>query len=193
LWQGRWAQAGDEADLARQIGERVQSLYLLAMAQALGAFARWRQDRRPQALASLQEAASWLEGRDKQLFISLVRGWRAQALLESGDAFAARRPALRALARRHQRDWLGVAMAARVLAALALRQGHRRRAQALLRRAEQAAGQRQSAHEQACNALAWAALHAAQGQADAARTHAATARRAFDQLGMSWHRAQCPP
>jgi class 3 adenylate cyclase/tetratricopeptide (TPR) repeat protein len=193
LWQGRWAQAGDEADAARQIGERVQSLYLLAMAQALAAFARWRQDARPQALADLQEAASWLEGRDKQLFISLVRGWRAQALLDSGDAVAARRPALRALARRHQRDWLGVAMAARVLATLALRQGRKGRAQALLRRADEAAGRRQSAHEEACNALAWAALHVEQGEAEAARTRAAAARQAFDRLGMAWHRAQCPP
>lgn len=187
LWQGRWREALLDAEAAQRVGARVSSLYLLSMSQALGAFARWQLGGGTAALRDLCQAADWLETRDKRLYLSLVHGWLAYVLDAHGHVQKAREQAIRALARRRQRDWIGAAMAARVLAYQAARTGAMKTAWRHLRRAERAAAVRASAHEAACNALCWAMLLAADGDVEAARSSRDLAICSFARLGMTWH------
>jgi class 3 adenylate cyclase/tetratricopeptide (TPR) repeat protein len=153
LWRGHMDAARVFAEEAERVAGRVKARYLFGMARALGAYARWSQDRRADALGALVEATGWLEQSDSQQRISLNHGWLTEALIATGDIARARYHARLTLVRSRLGDRLGEAMACRALARLAARAGDSRRADRWLRRAIAASQARRSSHEAAKNAL----------------------------------------
>ena len=191
IWQGRWEDALQSALLARQVAERVKSLYLYSMSHALGGYANGKRTPNSQALQSVLEATHWLEGDGKDLFISLNYGWLAEMFVESKQWHAARQFAARALMRERNFDRLGGAMTYRALAR-STDAGHDRRTPShYLAHAARIAAFRQSPHEVARNLLCEAELCFDNDDANGAiqLTHAAAEK--FDALGMNWYVAYC--
>jgi tetratricopeptide (TPR) repeat protein len=187
LWQGLWSQARDDAMEARRIAERVKSLYVFAMSYGLGAYAEWTLERDPGSLQRLADATSWLEQRDKGLFISLNYGWLAEGMASAGRCTEARAYAARAIVRARKKDRIGEAVAYRSLARLALDGRARRPPEHYLERALQAALARGSPRECALTRLSQAEVAAARGAYAAAVNLFGGSAAAFDALCMTWH------
>lgn len=151
LWQGRWDEAAADAATATRVAEKVQSLYLLAMGRALGAWADWKRSGQVHALHALAEATAWLIGRDKRLFVSLNHGRLAEALASVGQWPQARVHAAAALRRHRHRDPFGAPAALRAMARAAAAEGRRGVALRRLALAERLSEPRDSAHERAAN------------------------------------------
>lgn len=187
LWQGRWEAAREDAQAARRIAHQVRSLYLFATSQGLGAYAAWQLEAGAQPLRDMADAVGWLQGRDKNLFVSLQHGWLADALATAGQAQPARQHAARALNRLRQRDCIGAAMASRAMARLAAAEGHTAAAQRHLARAARVAAMRGSAHEAACNALCEAQVALQLGRPGDAAAALERACQGFEALQMAGH------
>lgn len=190
LWQGRWEAALQDALAAQRVAERVKSFYLFAMSRGLGAYAQWQLEPGPRPLRDMVDATSWLESRDKNLFVSLNHGWLAEAMAASGRLADARWYAARALRRVRKRDWIGAAMASRAVAGLAAARGDWQAADRHLALAAKVARTRGSAHELACNDLCRAQIALAHGSHDIAAACLERATEAFDGMQMGWHLAQ---
>ncbi len=185
LWQGRWAEARQSAAEAHRIGGRVRSLFTFSMGHAAGAYGAWKEERSEGAAAALQDAITWLAPRGGALFSSFNHGWLAEVLAQQGERQGARQQIAKALLRSRQRDWIGVAMAYRAAAQLALAESQPERARRYLAAAEKVAALRGSAHEAALNQLFAAEMAMALGQPAQALLEAACA--AFERLQMDWH------
>ena len=190
LWQGRWEAARLDALAAQRVAERVKSLYLFAMSRGLGAYAGWNLEPGPRSLRDMAESASWLESRDKNLFVSLSHGWLAEAMAAEGRPAEARGYAARALRRVRKCDRIGAAMASRAMARLAAGRGDWPAANRHLGMAATVAHTRGSAHEAACNELCRAQVALAQDARDIASACLEHATEAFDSMQMEWHLAQ---
>jgi tetratricopeptide (TPR) repeat protein len=190
LWQGRWEEARQSAATAEKLAGRVKSLYFLAMSRSLGGYADWMLKGDAAAIQAIADATSWLESRDRGLFISLNHGWLADALAARGDVAGMRRHMGRALRRAHKGDRLGEAMAWRAMARLAAAGKVQRPVAACLARAMRAAEARGSPHEVAVNQLCAAELAAERGARDEARALFEQASAAFERMGMQWHLAR---
>lgn len=151
LWHHRWPEAARDAAAALTVAERVHSLYLLAMARALGAWAAWQMTGDHTAWRSLADATAWLATRDKRLFISLNHGRLAEAAVALGLETEARIHGAAALRRWREGDALGAAQALRALARQASAAGDRPRALRRLAWADRVAVQRGAPHEQLAN------------------------------------------
>jgi len=147
-WQQRWPEALACGTEAQQIGERIESLYILAISQTLRGYARWKLERTTDAIDAIVRAVSWLEARDKRLYISVSYAWLAEAMLDVGRHAEARAHAARAIRRARQRDRIGEALAYRVMARMP-EQYRRRPAQYYVDRALASARWRHSPHEEA--------------------------------------------
>jgi len=187
LWQGRWEEARRSATAAEQVAERVKSLYFLAMSRSLGGYADWVLAHSPGSLQGIADATSWLESRDRGLFISLNHGWLAEALVASGQVPRARKYAARALLRARKGDRLGEAMTWRALARAATAGQGREPARICLERAMKAAQARGSPHEAAVTQLCAAELALARDARAEAGALLEQASAAFDRMGMDWH------
>jgi len=190
LWQGRWEDARDAAAAAQRVAERVKSLYLYAMSQSLGAYASWCLAPGPAALQTISEATSWLETRDRGLFISLNYGWLAEGLVASGRVEEARRNAARALIRSHKQDRIGEAMACRAMARSAARGDQHKPPGHYIERAMAAARARGSPHELAVTQLCHAGIELAGDNRAMAAPLLDRAEDAFRSMGMAWHVAE---
>jgi tetratricopeptide (TPR) repeat protein len=187
LWQGQMEDALRFAEEGERIGERIRSLYDVAMSRALAGYARWRLERAPAAIRTIVEATSWLEEGGRYQNISLNYGWLAEIMVESGRLPEARRYAVRALLRARKRDPMGEAMALRAMARAAARAGGRKPPDHYLARAFESARARSAPHEIAVTLLCEAELAVEAGARDRARTKLAEARRVFAALDMAWH------
>jgi class 3 adenylate cyclase/tetratricopeptide (TPR) repeat protein len=186
LWQGRWSDARQAAIDAQRIAERVESLYILAMNQALGEYARWMLERTSDAIEPMVRAISWLEARDKRLFISLGYGWVAETALAAGRYPQARAYAARALRRARHRDRLGEPMAYRVLARLPPDHRHHP-PEYYLDAAMRSAESRRSPHDEAVTLLHRAEVAASDGRSAEAAASLLGASAAFSAMDMRWH------
>lgn len=190
LWQGRWEDARRAASAAEAVAGRVKGLYFLAMSRSLGGFADWMMGRNAGAVQAIADSTSWLESRDRGLFISLNHGWLAETLAAQGDMAGARRHAARAVRRARKGDRLGEAMAWRALSRAAAA-GRTRGLKAIyLDRAMRAAQARASPHEAAVNQLCAAELALEEGRASEARPLLYQACAAFQSMRMQWHLEQ---
>jgi class 3 adenylate cyclase/tetratricopeptide (TPR) repeat protein len=187
LWQGFWERARDDAYEARRIAERVKSLYVFAMSNGLGSYAEWMLERDPEALHRLANATSWLEQRDKKLFISLNYGWLAEGMAIAGRFNEARCYAGRAIVRARAKDRMGEAVAYRALAGLALEGHSRHKAEHYLECAMAAADARNSPRERALTKLSQAEVAAARGAYATAMHQLGESAAAFADLRMGWH------
>jgi class 3 adenylate cyclase len=157
LWQGRDAEALECGERCQRIGERVRSLFTIAMGRSSAAFARWRVAGAPAGsagsassadIAAVSESSHWLEERGVHLFGSLNQGWLAEMQARAGNAEAARRAAVRALLAARRGDWLGLPQAGRAMARLLASRGEPQAAEFWLRQADRAAARRGAVHEQ---------------------------------------------
>lgn len=187
LWQGRWEDARRAAAGAEKVAGRVKSLYFLAMSRSLGGYADWMLARSAESVQAIADATSWLESRDRGLFISLNHGWLAETLIARDDIRGARRHAARALQRTRKGDRLGEAMTWRALARAAAAGKIRTSPQECLDRAMRAAEARGSPHEAAVTQLCAAELALARGARSEAAPLLKQAGAAFERMGMVWH------
>lgn len=190
LWQGRMKDALRFAEEGERLGERIRSLYDLAMSRALAGYARWKLDRAPAAIQTILEATSWLEGSGRNQFISLNYGWLAEALVDSGRVAEARRYAARALLRARKLDRMGEAMAMRAMARAVAPSAGLGKRRHYLARAMAAARARNAPHEIAVTQMCEAELALHAGERDRALALLAEARQAFAALDMAWHDEQ---
>lgn len=190
LWQGRWQQARDDALAARRIAERVKGFYVFAMSYSLGACAEWMLERNAESLRRMADSTSWLEQRDKALFISLNYGWLSEAMASAGHRDEARLYAARALHRARRQDRIGEAVAYRALAALAIEEDAQHRAEHYLLRALEAAQARASPREQALTKRSQAELAMARADVAAAIGLLDESAAGFHALHMDWHLRQ---
>lgn len=190
LWQGRWEDARRHAVAAQRVGERVKSLYLYAQSLSLGAYANWVLSQSPAWLEKIAEATSWLETRDRGLFISLNYGWLADGAVGSDRVQEARGYAARALVRTRKQDRIGEAMAFRALARASARGIDRKPFHQYLARAMAAAHARASPHEVAATNLCEAEIELARGNRDRAAPLLDQAETGFRNMAMHWHAEQ---
>jgi tetratricopeptide (TPR) repeat protein len=190
LWQGRWEDALQSATEAEHIAERVKSLYVYGMSRALGAYANWVLHGASPALQTIADATSWLEARDKRLFISLNYGWLAEGMAASGRFAEARNHAAHALQRARADDRLGEAMACRALARAAAQGDGERPPEHYLALAMKAAREKGARHEVAVTQLCEAEIQLARGARAAAAALLDQAEAAFAAMHMDWHLAR---
>ncbi len=190
VWQGEWASCLETVRRAGTIAEQVTGFYVLAMSQTIGAYAHWMVDRSLEALVELRQGVEWLEARDIGLFLSFNYGNLSDALVTSNQIAPARDFADRALRRIAQKDPLGETTAYRALARAALLEGNGNEVQSCLERARESARRRESPREIALTRLLEGEVSADAGDQDAAERALREARAAFDEMGMTWHRAR---
>ena len=190
LWRGDWGNARADAVAAQHVAQRTKTLYVFAMGRALAAYSDWVLARSPQALHDLGVATSWLEARDKGLFISLNYGWLTDGLATLARFAEARRSAARALQRTRKLDRLGEAMTYRALARMAAAGHGRRPPHHYLALAMRSAAERGAPHEVAVTQLCQAELALARHDRATALALLDDAGAAFATMGMTWHLAE---
>lgn len=187
LWQGRWDEASQCARNAQRVAERVKSLYLHSMSLSLGGYASWKMHDTDAFLQTIVDATSWLENRDRGLFISLNYGWLTEGMASRKQWKAARRYAARALARARRDDRIGEAMVYRALARASAAGHARMPSEFYLARTMDSARARESPHEVALTQLCEAEIKLARGQRAQAEPLLDKAEAAFAAMAMTWH------
>lgn len=190
LWQGRWEDALRSATVALQVAERVKSFFIIAADRSLAAYARWSLDHSAEALQSLIDATSWMEGRDKRLNISMNYGWLSVAMCAGGRIDDLRTYAMRAMDRARAHDRLGLAMTYRALARASARGYARKPAQGYLAAAMAAARARGSRHDIAGTQLCGAEIAAKEDRRGDALALLDQSEAEFDAMQMPWHLAR---
>jgi hypothetical protein len=112
-------------------------------------------------LQAIVDATSWLEKRNRGLFVSLNHGWLADGLVESEQWRQARHHAARAVLRSRQHDRLGEAMAYRAMARASAAGHSRKSAEVYLALAMKNALARGARHEIAVTHLCDAEIRVA--------------------------------
>ena len=189
LWQGHWAEASDAAADSARIAEATHSLAQLSIARAIGSYAQWMLEQRPESVQAIVEATAWLTPRESGLFHSLNHGWLAEGLTHVGRRQEARQHAALALLRSRQRDLIGVAMCYRALARDAAARSPEA-ARHYLARAYEVARQRDSAHETAVTRLCEAQIAVLHEEPSRAVALLDAAMPAFEAMAMDWHLAE---
>ena len=187
LFRGEWREAIAHARDCLEACGRTRARYQAMMSKALGAYGQWQLDRDPHAVETLLGAARWFDSGASRQRTSLVDGWHAEIMGETGRADLARHYAALAVARvRRAGDRLGEAMAYRAVARLAARGGDGRRAERYLAAAYRSAAIRGSPREEAQTRLCEAEIALAAGERGRAERPLAEARAAFDEMGMPY-------
>jgi hypothetical protein len=187
LWQGRWEDARASAVKGQHIAERVKSLYLYAQSLSLGGYASWMTQRSQKSLQAIVDATSWLEKRNRGLFVSLNHGWLADGLVESERWQQARHHAARAVLRGRQHDRWGEAMAYRAMARASAAGHGRTSPEIYLALAMKNALARGARHEIAMTQLCDAEMRVARGEHEHVVELLDQAEGLFEAMGMSWH------
>lgn len=192
LWQGRWKECIEIAELVRATGERVNGPYLVARGRSEDAYARYMLGGDPEALAVLRQTTEWLESRKMGLYISINYGGLADAMAREGDAEHTRYYGRRALERAARHDPVGQGMACRALARLAIAgpEADEASAERSLALAMESARARGSEREIALTRLAEAELEARRCRRSEAEALLERARVAFQRMDMQWHDAE---
>jgi class 3 adenylate cyclase/tetratricopeptide (TPR) repeat protein len=185
LMRGQWARAVEQARLCLDACGRTHARYQAMMARALGAFGQWQIDRDSAAVDTLVRAAHWFAADASQQRTSLVYGWLAEIMEQTGQAETARHYAARTLLRVHRGgDRLGEAMAYRAMARLAASGGSRCAPDRYLAAAYRSAELRRSPRERAQTELCEAGLALAQDDRSRALPLLRQASATFEALGM---------
>ena len=187
LWQGRWEDARASAIKGQHVAERVKSLYLYAQSLSLGGYASWMTQRSQKSLQAIVDATSWLEKRNRGLFVSLNHGWLADSLVESERWQQARYHAARALLRSRRHDRLGEAMAYRAMARASASGHNRKPPEVYLALAMKNALARGARHEIAVTQLCDAQIRVACGKHAHVAELLDQAETLFEAMGMAWH------
>jgi hypothetical protein len=158
------------------------------MGRAVAAYASWKLEPNDRALSEMLDTVAWLAPRGNGLFTSLSYGWLADAYASRDKPAQARLYAARALRRGRQHDLIGVAMACRAMAKLAVvRRGDASRARRWITRAMDVAAALGSAHERASTLLCSAEVELVLGEPARASSLLDEAGAAFAHMAMGWH------
>jgi tetratricopeptide (TPR) repeat protein len=159
-WQQRWEDALEGVESTVELAHRLRAWLPLAIARAVGGYARWRLrlEPNPQAITEAIEAVRWMENHQVHFYTPLYYGWLVEMAVDAGRIDEARRWAVEVLRRARTGERIGEAVVWRALARLARQQGDRPRAWRRLARAEISARTRQSSREAALNQLLKAQL-----------------------------------
>jgi hypothetical protein len=140
------------------------------------------------SFSTIVRATSWLEARDKRLWISMNYGWLADIAAVDGNSAETRKQAAKAVRRARIRDVVGEPMAYRALASLPPRDGGRARDD-YLALAMRSAVRRASPREQAVTLLHQAREAGRRGHRAESIALIERASAAFASMGMLWHDA----
>jgi class 3 adenylate cyclase/tetratricopeptide (TPR) repeat protein len=185
LFRGEWEEALTHARNCLETCGRIRARYQAMMSNALGAYAQWQLDRDKKAIDTLTGAVGWFAAGGSRQRTSLVHGWLADIMAETGRMEEARHHAACAVARaRRAGDRLGEAMAHRAVAGLAARHGEADRAERHLAAARRSASVRGSRREEAQNRLCEAQIALEANDRARAETALAEAQAAFAAMGM---------
>ncbi len=185
LWQGDWNQALDYADRTIEYAERMGSRYVVAIASAQRAYARYHLAD-ADAADDLARTLDWFDAYDQALWTSLHYSWICEVMVEQGHYEVAHKAAERVFQRSEQQEYLGESVACCALAALPA-EHQRADPAALFARARAAATQRQSVREHALIDLREAQWFYRRGELEPARGRLARCQPEFDRLRMGWH------
>jgi class 3 adenylate cyclase/tetratricopeptide (TPR) repeat protein len=191
--RGNFAACASAAEELAPRAQRIGSIYMLAMSQSMGGYARYLLGERAEGVASMRSGIELLERAENGMNISLLYACLAGALSTVGSLDEAESLARRALQRAEQhQDRMGEPMARRVLFVIAARRAPRGGAEvdAALEAALEVARRRGSEREEA---LTWlrAGEVMAQVWTPARRRELLTdCARRFDALQMPWFRAR---
>lgn len=185
LYRGEWGGAIAHAQHCLELCGRTHARYHTIMSNALAAYAQWQLDRHPRSVETLEGAVRWfLSGASRQR-ASLVFGWLADIMAETGRPELARQYADLATERVDRAgDRLGEAMAYRALARLAAAQGRSGQVEPYLAAAYKSASIRGSPREEAQTRLCEGELALAAGDRARAEPLLVAARSAFADMGM---------
>lgn len=187
LYRGEWAGADSHAQHCLELCGVTHARYHTIMANTLGAYARWHLDGDASAIEILEGAVRWFDSGASRQRTSLVYGWLADIMAETGRSDLARSYAARAIERVHRAgDRLGEAMAYRAVARLAAAAGRARQADRYLAAAYRSAAIRGSPREEAQTRLCEAKIALAAGDRARAEPMLDSARAAFAEMGMAF-------
>lgn len=190
LWHGNWEEGKQFADRAQEIAQSTSNSFIYSIYRAIVCYSSWRLSHDDRIVRTMISNARGWEMRGKMLYGSLNYGWLAEILANNGDRRQARKFAARGIMRARKGDQLGEAMAYRALAKLAQEQNARFEVERYMQLAEDCANRRQSRHERANNHLLLAKLASNNNQFDKMEYYLDQARRAYEDMGMSWHMEQ---
>lgn len=180
LFRNEWEAALGHAQLCLEACGRTRARYQTMMANALAAYAQWRLDGARASINVLIGAARWFASGASQQRTSLVYGWLAEIMAETGDAVLARHYAARAVDRvRRAGDRLGEAMAYRAVAKVAFEGGDRLTAARYLAASYHSAAVRGSTREEAATLACAVQLGLASGPVDSSAAAAPDVRGAL--------------
>lgn len=187
-WQQRWEDALKCMDSTVELVHRLRALLPLAIARAVGGYARWRLEHDTLAIAEASEAVRWMENHQVHFYTPLYYGWLVEMAVEAGRLDEARRWAAVVLRRARAGERTGEAVVWRALARWALQQGDEARAWRRLRRAEASAQRRQSSREAALNQLLRAQILREDVQAGETAEPPAVALEQLSAIGLATSR-----
>lgn len=183
-WEGRWDDTEAVVEESIRIAERTRALLPLAIARAVGGYARWMRDRSPAAFEEIVQAVSWIEQRRGSYYTSIYYGWLVDGCVTLEQPERARQYAQRLSKRSRVGERLGEAVGWRALALQAQRGGDALRADRYLAWAEQSARRRVSRREAALNDLRRSEILRLRGTADAADALESAACEALSRMGL---------
>lgn len=187
LVKGDWEGSIDAAAEIQAIGEQIHGPYIVAMSATAASYAQYQLRRDPEAIATMQSAASWLRDHDVCLTLSWNYALLAEVCADAREVARAREHADTALARGRW-DCLGAVAAHRARAvAAAHEEGAPEAAAPHMKRALAHARAHGMRPEAAITEYRHATLFAEYGRAEAAAACATRALAAFRELHMRWY------
>lgn len=181
LMRRNWETALDYGMRSRERSEKVSSAYLMGMSRCIWGFSHWKLHGGTEGLDILSNSARWMDAKGMRLYLSLMSGWHAEALLESHRYDEAIRASDVALDRAASGEIIGGSMACRAGAHAAIIKGDLALATKRLEAAQDFAKRRLSSHDLGANHLLAARLQHAHGNIDVSRDEVSKARNVFAQ------------
>ncbi len=185
LWFGDWSQALDYADRTIEYAERMGSRYVVAIANAQRAFARYHLGHED-AVDDLARTLDWFDAYDQALWTSLHYSWICEVMVREGRFEAARKSADRVFQRVKNLERLGESVTCCALAMLPA-QYRNEEPTALFARARESATVRHSRREHALIDLREAEWFYQIGSIGLARERLEECQPIFKDLQMGWH------
>ena len=148
LWQGRWDKALKHADRTVELADHMGSSYMSAIGFAMGGYANWKL-KKDNTAEQMVRGMSWLDNHDQALWTSILFGWLAETMLETGQYELSKGYAARALQRARKGEHLGDSCTYCVLASLPSDVRNRHTPEYYFKRADAAATVRGSRRERA--------------------------------------------
>ena len=185
VWRGDWKEALAVANRSRERSEKVSSSYLMGFSRCAWGYAHWRLHGGDVGIQLLSRNTQWMRARSMNMYRSILSGWLAEAMAESGRFKEAEAAYLDTMDRTAAGEIAGGPMACRASALCAISETRLEDAENRLTLAQEFANQRNAEHEIAANHLISARLSHAQRQLDQTRQKIEAAKEIYTRLGLT--------